>query len=68
MRLTIRKNDSSSFEERFGKTYWDEDDRRARYNAVSDACWIYQYRELEQNLRRFGWRQARRRLLAQAVP
>jgi hypothetical protein len=44
--------------------YWDEEDRRARYNAVSDACWIYQRRDLEQNLRRFGWRQARRRVLA----
>jgi hypothetical protein len=43
--------------------YWDEDDRRARYNAVSDALWIYQDREVEQNLRRFGWRQARRRVL-----
>ena len=47
--------------------YWDEDDRRARYNAVSDALWIYQDREVEQNLRRFGWRQARRRVLAQGA-
>ncbi len=47
--------------------YWDEEDRRARYNAVSDAIWIYQDRELEQNLRRFGWRQARRRVLAQGA-
>jgi hypothetical protein len=46
---------------------WDEGDRRARYNAVSDACWIYQHRDLEQNLRRFGWRQARRRVLAQGA-
>lgn len=46
---------------------WDEGDRRARYHAVSDACWIYQYRDLEQNLRRFGWRQARRRVLAQGT-
>ena len=36
-------------------------------NAVSDAIWIYQDRELEQNLRRFGWRQARRRVLAQGA-
>ena len=43
---------------------WDEEDRRARYNAVSDAIWIYQRRELEENLRRFGWRQARRRVPA----
>ncbi len=46
---------------------WDEEDRRARYNAVSDACWIYQRRDLEQNLRRFGWREARRRVLAQGA-
>ncbi len=44
--------------------YWDEGDRRARYDAVSDACWTYQYRDLEQNLKRYGWRQARRRVLA----
>jgi hypothetical protein len=47
--------------------YWDEDDRRARYNAVSDALWLYQDREVEPNLRRFGWRQARRRVLAQGA-
>jgi hypothetical protein len=46
---------------------WDERDRRARYDAVSDACWIYQYRRLEESLRRFGWRQARRRVLAQGA-
>lgn len=46
---------------------WDEEDRRARYDAVSDACWIYQYRDLEQNLRRFGPRQARRKVLAQGT-
>ncbi len=44
--------------------YWDEEDPRARYNALSDACWIYRYRDLEQNLRRSGWRQARKRVLA----
>ncbi len=44
--------------------YWDEEDPRARYNALTDACWIYRYRDLEQNLRRSGWRQARRRILA----
>lgn len=47
--------------------YWDERDHRVRYNAVSDACWIYQYRDLEQNLRHLGWRQARRRVLAQGA-
>jgi hypothetical protein len=49
------------------KSYWNEDDRRARYNAISDAVWVYQYRDLEHNLRRFGWRQARKRVLAQGA-
>ncbi|AHY48186.1 Hypothetical Protein RradSPS_2903 (plasmid) [Rubrobacter radiotolerans] len=47
--------------------YWDEADRRARYDAVSDACWIYRYRDLEHNLRRFSWRQARRKVLARGA-
>ncbi len=54
----------------FGETlvgYWDERDQRARYNAVSDACWIYQYRDLERNLRCLGSRQARRRVLARGA-
>ena len=33
------------------------------YRAVSDACYVYQYRDLEHNLRRFSWRQARKRIL-----
>jgi hypothetical protein len=33
------------------------------HRAVSDACYIYQYRDLEHNLRRFSWRQARKRVL-----
>ena len=33
------------------------------YRAVSDACYVYQYLDLEHNLRRFGWRQARKRVL-----
>jgi hypothetical protein len=33
------------------------------YRAVSDACYVYQYRDLEHNLRRFSWRQARKRVL-----
>ena len=33
------------------------------YQAVSDACYVYRYRDLEHNLRRFGWRQARKRIL-----
>ena len=56
-----------NFERHDERCYWDEDDRHARYNAVSDACWIYQYRDLEQNLRRFGWRQARRKVLSQGA-
>ena len=33
------------------------------YRAVSDACRVYRYRDLEHNLRKFGWRRARRRVL-----
>lgn len=33
------------------------------YRAVSDACYVYQYRDLEHNLWKFGWRQARKRIL-----
>ncbi len=47
--------------------YWEEGDHRARYNALTDACWIYQYRDLEQNLRHFGWRKARGRVLKQGA-
>jgi hypothetical protein len=42
---------------------WDSSDPRALSKAVSDACYIYRYRDLEHNLRRFGWRQARKRIL-----
>ena len=48
-------------------SYWDEGDRRARYDAASDACRIYRYRDLEQDLRHLGWRQARRRVLARGA-
>jgi hypothetical protein len=44
------------------RRFWD-DDSQALYHAVADACYIYGYRDLERNLRRFGWRQARRRIL-----
>lgn len=72
MRLTPRNfgNGARRWTGGLGETsvsYWDEEDRRARYNALSDAIWIYQDRELEQNLRRFAWRQARRRVLAQGA-
>ena len=33
------------------------------YRAVSDACYVYRYRDPEHNLRRFGWRQTRGRAL-----
>jgi hypothetical protein len=33
------------------------------YRAVSDACYVYQHRNLEHNLWKFGWRQARKRVL-----
>lgn len=33
------------------------------YQAVSDACYVYRYRDLEHNLWMFGWRQARKRVL-----
>ena len=33
------------------------------YRAVSDACYVYRYRDLEHNLWKFGWRQARKRIL-----
>jgi hypothetical protein len=42
---------------------WDESGPRAKYMAVSDACWLYQDLELEQNLRRLDWRKARKRVL-----
>ena len=33
------------------------------HRAVSDACHVYRYRDLEHNLREFGWRRARGRVL-----
>jgi len=70
-KFTIDRKRTGGFEQDFGRyeewRYWDEDDRRARYNAVSDAYWIYQYHDMEQNLRHFGWRQARRKVLAQGT-
>ena len=43
---------------------WHEEDRRADYEVVSDACWIYQRRDPCQDFRRFGWRKARSFVLA----
>lgn len=44
--------------------YWDEGDPKALYHAVIEACRIYQYRNLRENLRKLGWKQARKRVLA----
>jgi hypothetical protein len=41
---------------------------RTDYYAVEDACWIYQDLDLAQNLRRYGWREARRRITSQSSP
>jgi hypothetical protein len=45
------------------ENFWDERGPRTKYMAVSDACWLYQDRELEQNLRKLDWRKARKRVL-----
>jgi hypothetical protein len=37
------------------------------HQAVEDVCWIYRNRYLAENLRRFGWREARRRVLSQGA-
>ena len=66
MGLITRKSKDGGAGEGLTK-YWDEDDHRARYDAVTDACRIYRYRDLEQNLRHFGWRKARERVLKQGA-
>jgi hypothetical protein len=35
------------------------------HQAVEDICWIYQSRDLAENLRRYGWRKARRKVMRQ---
>ncbi|MGB3684130.1 MAG: hypothetical protein WA990_16755 [Rubrobacteraceae bacterium] len=35
------------------------------HQAIEDICWIYQDRSLAENLRRYGWRQARRNVMRQ---
>ena len=66
MKLTIGKSDSRESEFSREK-FWDEIGPRAKYMAVSDACWLYQDRDLEQNLRRLDWRKARERVLGRGV-
>jgi hypothetical protein len=66
MKLTIGKSDSRESE--FSReTFWDESGPRTKYMAVSDACWLYQDRDLEQNVRRFDWRRARKRVLGRGA-
>jgi hypothetical protein len=64
MGVTIGKSNSRGTEEVDSGRFWDQSSRpRTKYMAVSDACWLYQDRELEQTLRRFGWRKARKEVL-----
>jgi hypothetical protein len=63
MGVTIGKSDSRRPEEVDSGRFWDQRGPRTKYMAVSDACWLYRDRELEQNLRRFGWRKARKEVL-----
>lgn len=42
--------------------------RHLAYYAIEDICWIYQDRDLAENLRRYGWREARRRVMSQGPP
>ena len=37
----------------------------ASYQAVEDVCWLYRDGDLAENLRRRGWREARRRVARQ---
>ena len=64
--MTMRKDQLQGSEVRQEK-FWDESSPRARYMAVSDACWLYQDRDLEQNLRKLDWRKARKRVLGRGV-
>jgi hypothetical protein len=62
MMQLIERNDRGGYGT-VPRPVWDSNDPRALSKAVSDACYIYRYRDLEHNLRRFGWRQARKRIL-----
>ena len=62
MKLTI--GESHPRETEFSREkFWDESGPRTQYMAVSDACWLYQDRDLEQNLRKRDWREARKHVL-----
>ncbi len=66
MNLTMRKNRPQEWEPN-QEMVWDDVGPRAKYMAVSDACWLYQDRDLEQNLRKFDWRKARKRVLGRGA-
>ena len=60
MGVTVGNSNSRGPEEVDSGRYWDQRGLRTKYMAVSDALWLYQDRELEQNLRRFGWCKVRK--------
>jgi hypothetical protein len=64
--LTMRKSRPQERESN-QEMFWDEVGSRAKYMAVSDACWLYQDRDLEQNLCKFDWRKARKRVLGRGA-
>jgi hypothetical protein len=67
-KVTLTMGNSRSQESELNQeTYWNERDPHAKYNAVSDACWLYQDRGLEQNLRKLDWRKARKRVLGRGA-
>lgn len=63
-RMLARTGQEQTRRESEEPRYWDEDDTRALHDAIAEACWIYRYRNLEENLRKLGWKQARKRVLA----
>lgn len=63
-RTLVRRERETTRRKQEEPRYWDEDDPRALYYAVIEACWIYQYRNLQENLRNLSWKQARKRVLA----
>lgn len=64
MSRTLARQDRTETTKREEPRYWSKDDPRALYYAVIEACRIYQYRNLRENLRNLSWRRARRRVLA----
>ena len=58
MSRTLARQDWTETRKREEPRYWSEVDPRALYYAVIEACRIYQYRDLRDNLRNFSWRHA----------